>query len=184
MNKKKKYLKKFIQTILFNGGANFLICKEIRNTVPETFYFPIFLCVHPALTVYSPCLNLCSLVRSHSSFTKCSLCFQKAFTLHSPFVQHSLIIIISTASFIFIWYSKVKGSVFESYNKMRKERMCKGRKKLTFHIRVFILIRISHLVEFNVNIYNDITTRIILYFTFHLHLRSVCTMRLLTVNRS
>lgn len=93
------------------------------NTVPETFYLPIFSCVHRALTVRSPCAHrafTCAL-RSRLLFTKRSPCAHSSFSVHFSF---------SLFSFIFILNSNVKGSAFTSHKKMGIDRVGKYRKKL------------------------------------------------------
>lgn len=73
------------------------------------------LCVRSQITKRSPC--------AHYAFTKRSYCTHRLFSFHLSF---------SPFSFIFIRNSKVKGSVFASHNKVRKECMHKGRRKLMF----------------------------------------------------
>lgn len=73
------------------------------------------LCVRSQITKRSPC--------AHYAFTKRSYCTHRLFSFHLSF---------SPFSFIFIRNSKVKGSIFASHNKVRKECMHKGRRKLIF----------------------------------------------------
>lgn len=63
----------------------------------------------PPFTNRLPCIHCAVTVRSY--------CAQRSFSFYLSF---------SPFSFIFIWNSKVKGPVFASHCKMRKERVSKG----------------------------------------------------------
>lgn len=121
------------------------------------FGFSICSCVHRAFTVHSQripiscssftkrsplALTVCSLcfhlrlvsapLRSCPSFTNRLPCIHCAVTVRSYCAQRSFSFYLSFSpfSFIFIQNSKVKGSVFASHSKMRKERVSKGWMKL------------------------------------------------------
>lgn len=92
---------------------------------------------HGALTVRS--LALPAPLRSRFPFTKHSPCSHCAFTKRSPCIHRSFsvhLLFSPISSFIFIPNSKMKGSVFASRNKVRKERMRKGERKLTCILQI------------------------------------------------
>lgn len=89
----------------------------------------------------------------HSSFTVRSLALSAPLRLRSPFTKRSLI--VQSVLFIFNWNSKVKGSVFASHNKNRRECVPKGERNI-FYINKFILIRIQS-IEFEVHILEQVS---------------------------
>lgn len=109
------------------------------------------LIVHKALTVSAHCVRSVALsapLRScppftnrlpciHCAFTVRSYCAQRSFSFYFPF---------SPFSFIFIRNSKVKGSVFASHSKMRKDRVSKGWMKLTHQQHHFNKNIILHVI--------------------------------------
>lgn len=83
----------------------------------KTFYFPIFLCVHRALSVRSLAFSV-----------------HRVITVHSQSVHRSYRVFVwsSSSSFIFIQTSKVKGSVIASLNKIGRNACVKMKGNLHF----------------------------------------------------
>lgn len=115
------------------------------------------LIVHKALTVSAHCvfivrsLALSAPLRSCQPFTNRLPCIHCVLTVRSYCAQRSFSFYLSfrSFSFIFIWNSKVKGPVFASHCKMRKERVSKGWMKLThqqhhFNQSIILIIESTH----------------------------------------
>lgn len=102
------------------------------TTVSETFIFPMYPCIHCARTMRSPCdhsaLTVRSLrspllfVRAHRSQSgHRALIVLRVFTQRTPCACRC-----SALTNRSVPLPKLKGSVFASHNKMRKERTRKG----------------------------------------------------------
>ena len=77
--------KQKITAPITNARQMVWVWRILQDTVPETFYFPIFAFVYRSLTVRSPCVQRALIVRS--SFTV--LCSPFTVRLRSPFAHRA-----------------------------------------------------------------------------------------------